>query len=394
MKRPKRTRLAGEGTVYEQVIKGAPTGRWVGQITIPDESGNKKQKRKTVYGKTKKEVLEKLTLLRHHKITGELIAPKKMTVGNWLDKWLEDYARPHLRTKTWESYEWLVRVHLKPSIGSVPLSKLQTGDVQRMYNAKLRKTGHEGVSARTIRYMHVILGAAIKQAVRENLVPRNVVQFASPPSSKRPEMHLWDNSQLKAFLERAKENRFYAAFIFALGTGCRRGEIIGLKWQDLDLDSGTVQIQTSLVTTNKGPKIEPPKTPRSRRAIPLPEEVIKELKRQRLRQNEEKIRRRDIYQDGGFVFTWEDGRVVDPNYISHLFAKLAIEAGLPTIRFHDLRHLHATNLLELGVNPKVVQERLGHSSITVTMDTYSHVSKGMQEQATELVNNSLANLTN
>jgi Site-specific recombinase XerC len=377
----------GNGTIYQR-----SDGRWTGQMTVAIDPITKKQKRKTVYAKTKREVQEKLLILQYQKHTTGFISTDKTTVGAWLDKWLEVYAKPHLRTKTWESYGWLIRVHLKPSIGEIVLSKLQTSDVQQMYNAKLRTDEHEGVSARTIRYMHSILGAAIKQAVRENLVARNVVAFAKPPSSQKAEMHLWNSDQVKIFLDKSTDNRFYPVFLLALGCGMRRGEIIGLQWQDVDLDNGIVHIQQSLVTTNSGLKMESPKTPRSRRAIPLPEEVVKALKHLRLRQNEEKIRYRDIYQDDGFVFTWEQGKVIDPNYITHLFARLATEAGLPAIRFHDLRHLHATNLLELGVNPKVVQERLGHSSITVTMDIYSHVSKGMQESASVLVNGLLAKM--
>lgn len=380
----------GEGTIYQRL-----DGRWTAQITTEIDPNTKKQKRKTVYGKSKKEVLEKITSLQYQKQTTGFLEVEKITLGQWMDRWLMDYMKGKLRPKTWESYESIIRNHIKPTLGNVVLQKLQGADIQKMYNEKLitgRIDEKGGISNRTVRYIHAVLRAGLKQALREGLVLRNVIDSTIPPSRKKKEVQVFTQEQASTFLQLAKDDKLYPAFLLEMGTGLRRGELMGLRWQDIDLTTGIIQIRQSLVTTNKGLCVQEPKTQTSKRCIPLPAEVIKELKRHKAKQNEEKLKYSKVYEDAGYVFCWENGRVINPNILSRRFSALLKKAELPHLRFHDLRHTHATNLLLLGENPKVVQERLGHSSISVTMDTYSHVTQGMQEQASSKIDSMLKSM--
>lgn len=341
------------------------------------------------YGKTRQEVAEKLNKALNDVKQGTFVEPTKLTVGQWLDTWLNEYAKPRIRPTTWDSYEMNVRCHIKPAIGGIPLKQLLPSHLQKLYNDKLaggRADGTGGLSPRSVRYLHAILHEALKQAVREQLIARNPADVVAPPRQQKKEIKPLTTEQVQHLLATMKEDRLYSAFLLELGTGLRRGELLGLRWQDVDLDKGIIRVQQSLVRTKKGVLFQAPKTERSRRSIPLPENVVRELKRWKARQNQERLALGEAYQDNGLVFCREDGRWLEPTYFSKCFDKLLEKAGLPHVRFHDLRHTHATQLLQLGVHVKVVQERLGHSTVTMTLDTYSHVLPGLQEDAAAKLN--------
>ncbi|AKX94603.1 putative prophage phiRv2 integrase [Moorella thermoacetica] len=371
---PKR-RGHGEGTVYQR-----PDGRWTAQITVGiDHEG--KQRRLTLYGKSKKEVLEKLTQALYQQQNGGFIEPSKITVEQWLNRWLTDYAKPHLRQSTWESYETVLRLHVIPTLGSIPLKKLQPADIQRLYASKLES----GLSPTRVRYIHVVLHEAMSQARESGLLLQNPTEAAKPPRHPKKKVQPLNPEQVKRFLETAKQDPLYPAFLLALGTGLRRGEILGLRWQDLDLQKGILQVRQSLIRTREGLKFEEPKTEKSRRQIPLPPSVVAALKRHKAWVNQNKLILGPDYEDHDLVFPVENGRPRDPKGFAEYFNRLLDKAGLPHIRLHDLRHTHATLLLLEGVHPKVVQERLGHSTVSITLDIYSHILPGLQEKAAERI---------
>jgi len=221
------------------------------------------------------------------------------------------------------------------------------------------------------------------------LIFRNVTEATKPPRQTKKAFKSLTSEEVQRFLLIAKEDDLFPAFLLGLGTGLQRGEILGLRWQDVDLKAGTIKVTQSLVRTKAGLKFEPPKTKMGNRLIPLPEEVLRELKRHKVRQNKIKLALGSAYEDHDLVFAGPLGKPRDPHGFWEHFKRLVKKAGLPSVRVHDLRHTFASLLLERGENPKVVQELLGHSSIAVTMDIYSHVIPGLKEKAVAKLNDIL-----
>ncbi|WP_434075967.1 site-specific integrase [Moorella naiadis (nom. illeg.)] len=245
-----------------------------------------------------------------------------------------------------------------------------------------------------MRYIHVVLHEALSQARESGLILQNPVEAAKPPRHPKKKVQPLNPEQVKRLLETAKGDTLYPAFLLALGTGLRRGEILGLRWQDLDLQKGTLQVRQSLIRTREGFKFEEPKTEKSRRQIPLPPSVVAALKRHKAWVNQNKLIFGSDYEDHDLVFPVENGRPRDPKGFADHFNRLLDKAGLPHIRLHDLRHTHATLLLLEGVHPKVVQERLGHSTVSITLDIYSHILPGLQEKAAERIDGLLRSKEN
>lgn len=382
---PKR-RGNGEGSIVKR-----NDGRWAAAVTVGvDQAG--KPKRVWLYGKTRKEVQGKLDEARQQQKAGILPITNHITIAEWINVWMREHMRPHLRQGTYDSYLNKVERHVIPAIGAIQLRQLQATHLQQLYNNLLehgRVDGKGGLSARTVRYVHAIIHHALEQAVKEQLIPRNPADAVTLPNQKHQEIKPLTTGQAQQFLNAVKNDRLYPAFLLELGTGLRRGELLGLRWQDVDLETGVVSVRQSLVRTRNGLLFQEPKTDRSKRNIPLPENVTRELRRWKARQNEERLAIGSAYQDANLVFCKPDGEPLDPGEFSKYFSRLLEEAGLPHVRFHDLRHTHATQLLQLGVHVKVVQERLGHSTVTMTLDTYSHVVPGLQEEAAARLNSLL-----
>lgn len=266
------------------------------------------------------------------------------------------------------------------------MAKLRAADLQQLYNLKRdngRKDKKGGLSARSVHLLHTVCHAALEQAVNERLIAVNESKFAHPPrEAEAKEIHPMDLDQVRHFLEVNKEGRLYAAFYLLFFTGIRRGEVLGLKWSDIDSDKRTMHIQRSLVTTaTKKVQFHPTKTPKSKRLIPLTPDVIRELESHRERQDEEKQKLQEAYIDSDMVFCREDGVPIHPDVFYSRFQKLLEKAKLPAFRVHDTRHTFATIALKAGEHVKVVQEILGHSSAGLTLNTYSHVLPGLKEQA-------------
>lgn len=383
----KRNRGSGEGCISRR-----KDGSWCAVVTTGRNPETGKLKRQFFYGKTRQEVAEKLNKALNDLRQGTFVEPSKLTVGEWLDTWLVEYKKPELRPTTYDSYEVMVRVHLKPAIGGLKLKDLRPEHLQHLYNEKAKS----GLSATTVRYIHAVIHQALKQAVRNQLVVRNVAEATTLPRQQKKEIHPLTLEQVKQLFAAVEQDRLFPAIYLELSTGLRRGELLGLRWQDVDLKAGTLTVKQGLVRIRNHEAhgderktrliFQEPKTASSRRTIPLPEDALAELRRWKARQNQEKLMLGPAYQDNGLMFCQEDGKPIDPRNFTRHFDVMLKRAGIPHIRFHDARHTFATILLELGEHPKVVQEILGHSKIAVTLDTYSHVSLDLTRQAAAKLN--------
>ena len=370
----------GEGSIYQR-----SDGRWAASISL--EGG----KRKTFYGKTRKAVQEQLKTALHQQQQGILATGPQQKVEQFLQHWLENVHKQSIRSRTYERYEEIVRLHLVPGIGHHQLQKLSPQHLQSFYTQKLE----EGLSTTTVISFHNVLHKALETAVRWNLISRNVCDLVSPPRRKRFEIQPLSVEQVQQLLATTRDHRLEALFLLALATGMRRGELLGLKWQDINFQAEMLQIRrilTRVPTKVKKPQgstyVEAePKTEKGRRSILLPQFVLEALKQHRARQSEARLKAGVEWQEHDYVFCTSVGTHLHPtrdvlNQLKVLLAK----AGLPDIRFHDLRHSSATMLLSMGVHPKIVQEILGHSQISMTMDTYSHVLPTMQKEAMSKLN--------
>ena len=363
----------GDGSIYQR-----NDGRWAATISLEDG------KRKTFYGKTRKEVQEKLKVALYEQQQGTLVTTPQQKVEQFLTHWLEDTHKYTVRPRTYERYEVLIRLHLIPGIGHHQLQKLSPQHLQAFYAKKLK----EGLSPTTVTGLHKMLHLALDKAVEWGLIARNVCDAVKPPRIKRYEIQPLTPQQVQQFLVAVQGHRQEALFVLALATGMRRGELLGLKWQDINMATGMLQVRRTLThipvkLTGKGGCAEAePKTEKSRRSILIAPFALEKLKEHYARQQEEKRRAGDAWKENDLVFcSLVGGHLHSSHIVFYQFKKLLEKAGLPNIRFHDLRHSSATMLLSLGVHPKVVQEMLGHSQISMTMDIYSHTLPTMQQEA-------------
>ena len=317
-------------------------------------------------------------------------APTKANVREYLTKERLPAVKATIRPTTYRSYEHHVMCHIAPHIGSVKLQKLSGSQINALY-AKLaeegKKDGKTGLSPRTIHHVHTCLHRACKDAVRWGRISRNPVEAADPPSTNGSgaEMKTWNAKQLKAFLASTKDERLSSLFHLLAMTGMRRGEACGLRWDDVDLEAARLSVRRALIPHGDGVIVSEPKTIKGRRSIALDPGTIEALKTQALRQLDDQAEKAEAWSDSGYVFTKETGEPLHPQVVSRAFAQAIAAAKLPVVRLHDLRHTHATLALRAGIHPKVVSERLGHATIAITLDTYSHAIPAMQEEAAALI---------
>lgn len=390
-------RANGEGSITKR-----KDGRWQASALIGWDAKKNQPKRVYFYGKTQAEVKRKLQDAIHkHEREGGYIEPSRLYFGEWLDIWYNEYAKTNLRPTTWDNYGRWINNHIKPELGGILLSELQPSQIQKFYNKKLKEkklNGRPGtLSPRSVRYMHVIINQCLEQALREGKIYRNPAKATRPPKQEKKEAAFLTEKQIKELLKNISTDRWFAAFFTALGTGLRLGELCALKWKNVDLEKRLIHVKESVARVKNEDKagsktkliFQPPKTAKGKRVVPIPEEVAIELKKWKARQAQEELRIKisGLYKNDGFVFTWEDGRMVEPGTLSKHFLKLMRANGIEGISFHNLRHSYASLLLKAGEHPKVVQELLGHSTIQVTMDTYSHVDPEIKEKAAESINN-------
>jgi integrase len=310
-----------------------------------------------------------------------------LKAGQYLERWLMDSVLDTVRPTTYERYEQIVRIHIRPALGGVKLKNLTPVHVRGLYREKLQA----GLSPRTVQYIHVTLHKALKQAVQDVLIPRNATEAVKAPQVRRQEIRPLSAEQVKVLLETACGDRLEALFVLAIHTGLRQGELLGLKWEDVDLESGTLRVRRTLGTTKGGPMLTAPKTKGNRRSVKLTQGALDALRSHLKRQLQEIDRAGSLWRENGLVFASETGEPVNRHHLtSRRFKALLTRAQLPEIRFHDLRHTCATLLLTKNVNPKIVSEMLGHASIAITLDTYSHVLPNMRDQAAQAMEEALS----
>ncbi len=348
-------------------------------------TGKPKQQWVSVKG-TKKEAERRLSDLLHQLDTGTFMKPGKTTLGEFLERWLKDYAWPNLAPRTAEGYETIVRRHLIPHLGNISITQLKPEHLQKYYSDMLssgRCGSSCGLSAQTVRHHHTALHKALQTAVEWGLLSRNIADAISAPRAERPEMQTWGEEEVTRFLEAAKPTPYYAIFYTALFTGMRRSELLALRWQDVNFMLSQVYVSRSLHQLRDGKFIfRSPKTAKGRRMVALPPSAILVLSAHYEKQKLERalLGGKPLTADD-LVFSTLEGKPLRPNTVTRAWAIIAARAGLRVIRLHDARHTHASLMLKQGIHPKIVQERLGHSTIAITLDTYSHVSPGLQEAA-------------
>ena len=348
-------------------------------LGIDSQTGKRKQQWVSVKG-TKKDAEKRLAELLHQLDTGTFTRPTKTTVAEYLERWLKDYVWPNLAPRTAEGYEHIMHRHLIPSLGNMTLTQAKPEHLQRYYSEKLST----GLSAQTVRHHHTALHKALETAVEWGLLSRNPADAVRPPRVQRPEMQTWGEDDIAHFFEAAKHTPYYALFYTALFTGMRRSELLALRWQDVDFMLSQVCVSRSLHVLKVGKVIfRSPKTAKGRRTIALPPSAVLLLKEHREKQKLERAMLRIPSKDDDLLFSHFDGKPLLPNTVTHAWIKLVRRSGLKSIRLHDARHSHASLMLKQGIHPKIVQERLGHSSIQITLDTYSHVTPGLQQAAAQ-----------
>ena len=361
----------GEGSISRR-----KNGGWIAQYAVYTAEG---RKRKTLYGKTRAEVAAKLAKALSDREGGLVFDAGNLTLGEYLLRWLSDSVRSTVRASTFERHEQLVRCHIRPALGEIKLKALTPVHVRRFISDK----SSGALAAGTVRKIHSTLHKALSQAVSDGLIPRNAAAVQAP-SPAPEEMRPLSEAEARAFLKAAKESddRFEALYVLAITTGLRRGELLGLSWDDADLEQGTLRVGRALVRERGRHTLGETKTRRGRRQVNLTPRTVAVLKDHRARQLEQRAERAGMYADHGLIFSSEIGTPLNPeNLVKRSFKPLLKRAGLPEIRFHDLRHTCATLLMGRGVHPKLVQELLGHATIAMTLDTYSHYLPSMGNQA-------------
>lgn len=360
-----RKRGQNEGSIYKH-----KSGLWCAQVTL---SG--KHLSKYFQSQTDARVWIRTTLEQVG--NGMTLASAQLTVAEYLNEWrltMNDSVRPH----TLYQYEQIIRQHIVPRLGSIKMKDLRPEHIQGLYNEKLKSA----VSARSVIYIHQVLHKALRQAVKWGKIVNNPTDAVNRPKSRRKEMHVLDDKQARTLLMVVKGTRYEALFWMAISTGMRQGELLGLRWSDIELQSRQVHIQRQVQPASGGGYIfTGPKSAAGRRAIILGEGMMKVLRSHISILQAERQQAGDSWQDNDLVFPSSLGTPWGRRNVLKYYKRFLKQAGLPDIRFHDLRHTAATLMLQQNINPKVVQEVLGHADITLTLNTYSHVSASMQKEA-------------
>lgn len=370
--------MATRGTITRK-----SNGRWYVATHYKDASGKRRQKSHGGF-RTKAEAREHLNAVLAEMASGRYVPPSKDTVGQFLvNRWLPA-VQGSLRPSTFDSYERNIRVHVLPRLGSLRLQDLSTAHLQTLYGELLesgRATGEGGLSPRTVRYIHRTLKKALSDAVAWSLISVNPDGTVVPPKVEAPERSTWTPAELNTFLRFVQGDPLELAWHLLATTGMRRGEVLGLRWSDIDLVRRTITISRAAVVVSHKLVDSQPKTKRSRRTLPIDARTEKLVRRHRSRQLEERLMSGVPAGEDDLLFTWPDGRPIHPTWLSKKFRKVSAEAGLPPIRLHDLRHSFATAALASGVQPTVVSDLLGHSTVAFTLDTYGHAIPGAHEAA-------------
>ena len=367
------------------VVERSP-GKWAIVLDIYGEDGKRRRKWHTFHTTSKRKAEEECARLVASMTGGTYIEPTKQTVAEFLEEWLS-FIRPSVAPKTWERYAELCRKTITPQIGTVTLSKLRTDRIDAGLSKMLsagRSDATGGLSPRTVGHARRVLIKALGQAVVWGRLLSNPASATTPPKVGRSKMTAYDATQTAVLLSVMRPTRMFVPVLLAVMCGLRRGEIAALRWGAIDLDGKNLAVVESAEQTAEGVEYKEPKSGRAR-TVALSGTVVAELRAHRIRQAEELLRLGLRPDASAFVVAQADGSPLQPRSITHEWVRLLAKAPLPRIRFHDLRHSHASQMLAAGVHPKIASERLGHSTIAITLDLYSHVMPGVQADAAEQV---------
>jgi len=353
-------------------------------LGVDPVTGRRKQQWISVKG-SKKDAERKLGELLHQLDAGIFTKRSKLLFGDYLSQWLRDYCEATLAPNTTQTYAWFIDRHIKPALGQIPLTQLRPEHLQHLYSDKLtagRRDGTGSLGNRSVRYIHTTIHRALKSAVKLGMISRNPADAVDIPKVAHREMHTMGEVDIHIFLEYARSTPYYPLFYLALFSGMSRSELLALRWCDIDLLLCQVSVSRTLHQLhNREIIFQQPKTNKSRRLIALSPSTVAVLREHR--EIQEKLRQAlgIPFSDDALVFCQPNGKPLLPDSVTQAWRNLAKQAGLSGVRLHDARHSHASLMLKQGVHPKIVQERLGHASIQITLDTYSHVAPGLQEAA-------------
>lgn len=371
-------------------MKGSITqranGKWRVRIFRGTGADGKKHWDSYTLAGTKKQAEQFLRRKLAEMDTGAYVPPARVTFGEHVETWLRDYVQLRLRQITAESYESVLRLHALPALGTLSLDRMSPKDLLSLYAAKKEA----GLGPTRVRYLHTIIHGCLKHAVKWGLLARNIAESVDPPRKESVKPLFLKPQEVGVLLEASQGHRLEIPILLAVTGGLRRSEIIGLRWSEVNLDAGTITVVRAIVPVKKGTVVGAPKTKNGRRTIPMPAMAIEKLREHREKQNLAKQSLGDLYVDEDYVCANELGQPLRPWAASHAFSRLIQKTNLPPVSLHDLRHSHASLLLWMGVHPKVVQERLGQGSITITMDIYSHVMPTLQQEAADKLNDVIA----
>ena len=376
-------RANGEGSIRKR-----KDGRWEGRYTAGHDPETGKAIYKNVLGRSQAEVKEKLKQAIEETQALDVTKAGKYTVGEWMEVWFQDYAKIKVRPSSHQTYQGYIHNHIRPNIGDIPLEKLTSLDLQKFYKKLLvqgrvdrveAKGQPKGLSAKTVRNIHQILSSALKLAQEQRLILTNPAEGCALPRVEHQEMKTLTTVQLASFFREARESGVFELYYLELATGLRRGELLGLKWEDVDLERGDLRVRRQVSRIN-GEVVEAPlKTKNAYRTLPLAEDTVSVLREQRKKVG-----------NSPWVFPSPDGGPISPDSVLHMLHRVLKRAGLPKVRFHDLRHTFATLALQNGVDVKTVSGMLGHFSAGFTLDTYAHITSAAQRQAAKTMENVLS----
>lgn len=361
-------------------------------LGVNPATGKRQYKWHTVTGNEQKAESELTRLLRELD-TGSYVDPSALTVAEYLERWLTVYAEANVSQKTYERYRGIVTNHLSPAFGAMKLAKLHPLHIQSYY-AKMRKEGRKdgrrgGLSAQTILHLHRVLSEALKMAVRWQLLARNPADAVQPPAVQQKEVKALDAAQTAWLLELAEGTRLYLPIMLAVTAGLRRGEILGLKWADVDWTQATIRIQRAVEETKTGVTMKAPKSRQSRRMVALPSITVEALRVHRAKQDEYREKLGPDYAEQDLICSVEDGSLWKPAAFTSAYRALIARRKLTGPNFHALRHSHASQMIAGGVDMKTVSSRLGHSRTAFTLDTYTHLLPGQDQEAARRLDVSL-----
>lgn len=364
-------------------IRRRSDGRWEARFTVGRDPGTGKQVQKSVYGKTQAEVRKKLQAACSALDNGLYIEQEKITLGQWLDIWLEAYVKKEVKPLTFKTYQEQCSNHLKPSLGAVRLSALNAHSIQTMYNKLEAGTKEKpGLSPKTIKNIHGVLHKGLAKAEELRYIPFNPSAACTLPRMERKEIKPLEESTIADFLGALEKKRFQNLFLVTLFTGMREGEILGLTWGCVDFEQGTVTVSQQLQKEKNGDYyFISPKSGKKRVIVPAPF-VMKVLQNEKHKQTANRLKAGSVWNNPpNLVFTDEIGKNLVPRTIIKHFKRIACEIGIPEARFHDLRHTYAVTSLQEGDDIKTVQENLGHATAAFTLDVYGHVTEKMKTES-------------